>query len=614
MKRKSDKKIKVSLLPFKRVLICEKNSLLKDVLEKTNIKISFPCGGKGICGKCRVKIKGELFSPSEKEKELLSSLLKDGLRLACQTKIKGDIEVEIPISSFTPSLRILTQGEEEKLPIDSFIKKIYFSLPPPSLKDQVSDITRLKKSLSKQGFTSVNFRFDVIKKIPQIIREGKFNITTVLDGKKIIDIEKGDTRGKKFGLAFDIGTTSLVGILLDLTTGEKLATSSILNPQFSLGGDVISRISYIQSNSNGLKLLQSRVVGGINKIIEDITKTTKVKKENIYKACFVGNTVMQHLFLGINPLNLALYPYVPVVQDSVEVKASCLGIKINPLANLYVFPNIAAFVGGDTVGVILATQVYKNKDNEIILAVDIGTNGEIILAKKKHLIAASTAAGPAFEGARISHGMMAQRGAIEKVKLEKGKVIIGTIGGEKPQGICGSGLVDLISELYSEGIITPSGRMAPPEKINKFWRKRLIKKDTITRFTLTEGDSPIYLSQRDIREFQLAKGAIYAGIKILLKEFNVKEEQVSQVLLAGAFGNYINIKNAQKLHLIPDFPNAKVKNIGNAAIMGSMKALLSKKFREEAEEIPNLVDYVEIAAEPEFQNILAEAMFLGEKN
>jgi len=608
-----DKKIEVTFLPSgKKVTFYNKSISLKEAIKRAGINFPFPCGGKGLCGKCRVKITGKVNPPTAKEKETISHWLEKGYRLACQTTIKENVEVEIPVSSLISTLQILTEDSGEIPKVDPFIQKVYLPTSPPTLENQISDISRIKEQLKERGFNDLKVELDLIRKIPSILRKSKFKVTAVLNGKEIITVEKGDTRGEKFGLAFDIGTTTIVGTLIDLDTGDRVANKAILNPQIPYGDDVISRISYLQTNPKGLRELQKKIVGGINEIIQHLTETNGIRKDNIYEAIFLGNTVMQHFLAGINPLNLALYPYVPVVQESISIKSSRLGIKINPGTRVYIFPSIAAFVGGDTVGVILATGLHQ-VDKKIRLAVDIGTNGEIVISRNGKLVVASTAAGPAFEGARISQGMWAQKGAIEKVKLKEGEVMVEVIGGGEPQGICGSGLVDAVSELYREGIIDNSGRIKPRKEQSKLWQGRIKEENQNSKFILVErkDDVPIFISQKDIREFQLAKAAICAGIKILLKTLGIKEDEVEEVLIAGAFGNYINLQSAYRVGLFPFFPAAEVKAIGNAASMGAIKALICRACRHEAERIPSLAHYVELAAQPDFQNILAESLFLG---
>jgi len=614
MAENKKKNLQVSFLPSGKKVTFQKAISLREAIIKAKIDFSFPCGGNGLCGKCKVKVKGNTNPPSLKEKETIPEWLEKGYRLACQTILYGNAEVEIPVSSLISSLRILTEGSEEKFKVDPFVQKIYLSLPPPTLKDQISDVARIKRELRKKGFDQLKIDLRLIKKVPFILRDSQFKTTVVLNNKEIISLEEGDTRGKNFGLAFDVGTTTVVGSLIDLDTGNRIATKAILNPQTIYGDDVISRVSYLQNNSKGLLNLQRKIVGGINEIVDYLVNSTGVKRKNIYEITLVGNTVMQHLLSGVNPLNLALYPYVPVTQDPINLKSYRLGIKINPLANIYVFPNIAAFVGGDTVGVILATEMHKI-NNKTKLAIDIGTNGEIVLSHEGKLVAASTAAGPAFEGSRISHGMWAQDGAIEKVRLKDGEVIIDVIGGGRPTGICGSGLIDSISEFYKEGIIDRSGRIKPVKEQSRLWRNRIVEDEEGGRFILWEDGekSSIFISQKDIREFQLAKAAIYTGIKILLDKLEVKRENVEEVLIAGAFGNYINLESAYNVGLLPKFPNSKVKNVGNAAILGAIKALISRKSRQEAEEIPHLVHYVELAATTNFQDVLTDSIFLGEK-
>lgn len=614
MAENKKKNLQVSFLPSGKKVTFQKAISLREAIIKAKIDFSFPCGGNGLCGKCKVKVKGNTNPPSLKEKETIPEWLEKGYRLACQTILYGNAEVEIPVSSLISTLRILTEGSEEKFKVEPFVQKIYLSLPPPTLKDQISDVARIKRELRKKGFDQLKIDLRLIKKVPFILRESQFKTTVVLNNKEIINLEEGDTRGKNFGLAFDIGTTTVVGSLIDLDTGNRIATKAILNPQTIYGDDVISRVSYLQNNSKGLLNLQRKIVGGINEIVDYLVNSTGVKRENIYEITLVGNTVMQHLLSGVNPLNLALYPYVPVTQDPINLKSYRLGLKINPLANIYVFPNIAAFVGGDTVGVILATEMHKI-NNKTKLAIDIGTNGEIVLSHEGKLVAASTAAGPAFEGSRISHGMWAQDGAIEKVRLKDGEVIIDVIGGGRPTGICGSGLIDSISEFYKEGIIDRSGRIKPVKEQSRLWRNRIVEDEEGGKFILWEDGekSSIFISQKDIREFQLAKAAIYTGIKILLDKLEVKRENVEEVLIAGAFGNYINLESAYNVGLLPKFPNSKVKNVGNAAILGAIKALISRKSRQEAEEIPHLVHYVELAATTNFQDVLTDSIFLGER-
>lgn len=608
------RKVKIVFPEWQKTTYITSGTSLKEALKKARIQINFPCGGKGICGKCRIKLEGEA-SPLTLAEEKHLSHPEEGWRLACQTLIEGESRVEIHPLSLISFPKILTDKISRKITINPRIKKVHLSLPHPTLEDQVDDLSRVERSLGEKGISVPDSDLELIRKIPLFIRKADFKLTAVLSDGKLVEVEKGDTRGNSFGVAFDIGTTSIVGILVDLDTGEEVATNAILNPQLSWGEDIITRINFIQSHPDGLKILQKEVIQAINQIIQSLSKKAKVKRNHIYEATFVGNTVMHHFLLGINPLNLALYPYVPAIQKPVELKASHLGVRINRRGVLFIFPNVAAFVGGDAVGVILATSLFTQKDRKLRLAVDIGTNGEIILAKDGRMVCASTAAGPAFEGARISQGMRAEKGAIERVRLKEGRVKVGVIGGGRSRGICGSGLVDAVSELFKERIIDDSGRILFPP-LKKIWDQRVIRKEGSSGFLLVSekesaGRFSIILTQNDIRELQLAKGAIRAGIEILLKKLRLEEDQVNEVLLAGAFGNNIDPRSAQNIGLIPTLPKAKVKSVGNAASLGAIMALVSQESWREAEKISRNVEYVELAAFPNFQDALTRGMRIG---
>ncbi len=608
------RKVKVVFPGWQKTIYVTLGTNLKEALKRARIQISFPCGGKGICGKCRIKLEGRV-SPLTLAEEKHLSHLQERWRLACQTSIEGESRVEIHPLSLISFPKILTNKISRKITIDPRIKKVYLSLPHPTLEDQIDDLSRVERSLREKGISASDSDLELIRKIPLFIRKADFKLTAVLSDGKLVEVEEGDTRGNSFGVAFDIGTTSIVGILVDLDTGEEAATHAILNPQICWGEDIITRVNFIQSHPDGLKILQKKVIQAINQIIRTLSKKAKVKRDHIYEATFVGNTVMHHFLLGINPLNLALYPYVPAIQKSVELRASHLGVRINRRGGLFVFPNVAAFVGSDAVGVILATSLFTQRDKKLRLAVDIGTNGEIILAKGGRIVCASTAAGPAFEGARISQGMRAEKGAIERVRLREGRVKLGVIGGGKPRGICGSGLVDAVSELLKERIIDNSGRILFPP-LKKIWDQRVIRKEGSRSFLLvSEKESParfpVILTQKDVRELQLAKGAICAGIEILLKKLGLEEDQIDEVLLAGAFGSNIDPTSAQNIGLIPTLPKAKVRSVGNAASLGAIMALVSQESWREAEEISRNLEYIELAAFPNFQDALTRGMRIG---
>ncbi|MCK4309091.1 MAG: DUF4445 domain-containing protein, partial [Candidatus Atribacteria bacterium] len=583
--------------------------------------------GKGICGKCKVLVhKGISTIISIEEKFLSKEEIKEGFRLACQTKVFKDSIIEIPLeirldfnNVFSSKLKGDIHHIKKGFSIDSDLRKVFLNLEKPSLDDQRSDWERIKDGLSLKKIKNVsNLKIPVkiLKKIPNLIRKADFKVTVTILNNEIIDIEDGDTTKSRYGMAFDIGTTTLAGYLINLRTEKELSAVSKTNPQIIYGEDVISRIEFVQKQKNGLEKLQKEVVNALNEIIRETTQKAKINKKNIYETVIVGNTCMHHLFLGLNPINLAPSPYIPVIKENLSLKAKDIPeFVLDPNTNIYILPNISAFVGADIVGGILSTSMWR--EDKTVLFVDLGTNGEVVLSLNKKLWSCSTAAGPAFEGARISSGMRAAEGAIDKVKIDNKFIAYRVIKDVKVRGICGSGLIDLIAELLKLGLINKSGKLIDREEckpeLSEEIRKRIIRDKEGNKFLLAKSDEtivgkPIYLTQKDIREVQLAKAAIYTGIKILLKEVNISPEDIQEVLLAGAFGNFINKESARRIGLIPYLPLRKIKFIGNAAGTGAEIALLSKKMREVSQEISNKVKYVELSSRTDFQEEFIKAM------
>lgn len=412
---------------------------------------------------------------------------------------------------------------------------------------------------------------------------------------------------KALGVAFDIGTTSVVCYLLDLATGEELAHSSMLNPQSQFGADVISRCEY--AIANGVDKLSSVIRNALNDLIEEACQKAHVLPDSIYIATVVGNTCMHHLYLGIDPTPLTVVPYEAVVKDEMVVTPFEVGMNINPNGKVQILPNIAGFVGADTIGCLIATEFDELED--LSLMIDIGTNGEMVMGNKDHMIACSTAAGPAFEGAKIECGMRGKEGAIDHVKLEGKKIIAHVIDSFKAEGICGSGLMDAIAVFLDGGIIDESGKLFNPEKDDKNTASETLKeniskigtKDNILNFTLK---NKVYLSQKDIREVQLAKGAIAAGIELMAEKLGIKVTDIKKVMIAGAFGNYMDPHSACTIGLIPKALEEKIVMIGNAAGEGSKIATLSKEEFKRAQEIRNKVEFLELASSPNFQDTFVD--------
>jgi uncharacterized 2Fe-2S/4Fe-4S cluster protein (DUF4445 family) len=430
-------------------------------------------------------------------------------------------------------------------------------------------------------------------------------------------VEPGDTTRHLYGVAFDIGTTTVVAYLMDLTSGREIASASDLNPQGAYGEDLISRLSFTQEHPQGLEVLRQEIVALLNRLVEEAAARAGVRKEHIYEATVVGNVVMQHLFLGIDPQGLAAAPYAPVVRAGLSLRAEEVGLELVPQARVHLLPSIAGFVGADMVGVLLT--VLPQQSPEIQLIIDLGTNGEIALGSRERLLVCSTAAGPAFEGARIQHGMRSASGAIDRVRIGE-DVTCRVIDGGPALGICGSGLIDAVAGLLEQGLIDSSGRLLRdselPPTVSPKLRHRLkgsAEDGNGPRFVLVPQQlsgtgADIFLTQQDIRELQLAKGAIYAGIQVLKRELGIEDQDICRVLLAGAFGTYVNTANAQRIGLIPPVPRERVQAIGNAAGFGAQIALLSSPERRIAELAARRAEHVRLSGRPDFQDDFLRAL------
>ncbi|HAJ33945.1 MAG TPA: hypothetical protein DCK79_11450 [Candidatus Atribacteria bacterium] len=624
--------IKITFLPDKKNIKVNEGATILEALESVGININTPCGGKGICGKCKILINKGITTATLIEEELLSEEeIKEGFRLACQTKIFKDTIIEVALKIRLDFKKVFSsnlEGDIHRIKNNFFLcsnlKKVFLDLEKPSLADQRSDWERIKNGLSLkkiENISNLKVPVEILKKIPDLLRKSDFKITVTLQNNEIIDIESGNTTKNSYGIAFDIGTTTVAGYLVDLVIGEEISVVAKTNPQIIHGDDVISRIGFAQQHKKGLEKLQKEIVNTLNEIIKENTQKAKINRSNIYEVVIVGNTCMHHLLLGLNPSYIAPSPYIPVIKESLNLKAKDIPrLALEPTANVFILPNISAFVGADIVAGILGICMWKNE--KISLFIDLGTNGEVVLGSKKKMWTCSTAAGPAFEGARISSGMRAVEGAIDKVKIDNKSIDYRVIKDVKVRGICGSGLINLIAELLKLGLINKSGKLIDREEcspeLSEEIRKRIIKEQKANKFLLvkekeTENGKPIYLTQKDVREVQLAKAAIYTGIKILLREVNISPEDIQKILLAGAFGNFIDKESAIRIGLIPQLPLGRIKCIGNAAGTGAEVALLSERMREKCQKIAKKVKYIELSSRPDFQEEFTKAMFFNFK-
>lgn len=581
------------------------------IAEKAGVLVDGSCGGTGLCGKCKVRIISGRCNPlTEAEAALTSQEIARGYRLACKTIPEEDLVVELggahKGSGRKKSMAILPEGFT---PCPA-VRKQYFTVAKPTFQDQRSDLNRVLDALGPEELY-VDDR--LLPQLHKAVTKKKNGITAVMDGRRILALEDGDTTDRCYGLAVDIGTTTVVGMLWDLISGENIAVAARTNPQSLYGADVISRIQYCSEAEDHLGRMQRKVVDSINDMIAEMTLESGVDAASVYDMTVVGNTTMSHLFLGIPPQPLAKSPFAPVFCSAQDRTAQEIGIRVNPLANVHLLPNIAGHVGSDISSVMLATELRRRKG--LCLAIDIGTNGEILLSRDGEVLACSTAAGPAFEGAEIFMGMRAAEGAIERVSVKDGELVIGTIEDCVPVGICGSGLIDAVACLLECGIVDAAGRMRSREEAFVLGTapaiaERITQHEGKPAFILAETaeGTPVILTQNDIREVQLAKGAIRAGAATMLRMLGESEEALTEVILAGAFGNYIDKHSAAAIGLLPDVPPEKIRAVGNAAGAGACMALLSQESRKTVDDWVRDITHVELSCSEIFQDEYIQAM------
>jgi uncharacterized 2Fe-2S/4Fe-4S cluster protein (DUF4445 family) len=590
---------------------------LLDALEMIGLTVRSECGGRGICGKCKVIVNdlSSFTKATKAEKELVGSGLKSGRRLACECSAIADATVYVPEESRVTARKLLIEGTERSVEVEPTIRKVFIRVHKPSLQDIRSDLERLQEAIKEiYGIKAVDIDYQLLKKLPEVLRDSDWKATVaVRDEREIISIEKGDTTEKAYGIAVDIGTSKIIIYVSDLFSGKLIATNSVENPQIRYGEDIVSRILYASASHVRLKELQRPVVMCLNRMISETCRKSRLNPQYIYEMTVVGNTAMHHFFLGIQPKYLGLSPHVPAIADPFNEKARNLFPGMNPAANVYVFPIIAGFVGGDAVADIVSTGLYESDILSMVL--DIGTNTEVVIGDENGLVACSCASGPAFEGAHIKYGMKAERGAIEKLNIEpeERRVYFQTIGNVKPLGLCGSAIIDVIASLLKCRLIDANGTFAESS-----YTPRLKTVDGEKNFVLVskmEGASrDIVVTQKDIREVQLAKAAIYTGCYILMSKKGVKPRDIKKLYVAGAFGNYLNIENSKLIGMLPDIPSESITFVGNAAGAGARMALISKKLRQTSALVSKKVTYVELALQPNFQSEFTSAMFFPHRD
>lgn len=578
-----------------------------DALKSMGIPFRTECGGRGLCGKCKVIVKfGEVSQPTSTEKRLLSpEELASGYRLACQTLILGDARILIPPESRSRGIEAVASGKTRTLPLAPLARKVFVEVKPPSLENPQSDSEALISSLGKQR---LRLEYEVLKSLPVVLRNAGWKVTATLWREdKIIKVEGGDTSSENYGLAIDIGTTKVVLQLVDLSKYKTLAILSTENPQVVYGDDIISRIHAAVQDRRNLEDMRRLMARAINNLIKVAKTNSGISEHRISSAVVVGNTAMHHIFLGLDVTGLGFSPYVPAVRESLELPGTSLGLE--EVDYVYIPPNIAGYVGGDALADVVATGLHLKSEPSLL--VDIGTNTEIILNTGNRLLACSTPSGPAFEGGHIKHGMKAVTGAIKRVTIQGPEnVTYEVIGGEKPLGITGSGLINTIAELLRNGLLSNRG----------FFKKdirtpRIIdspngsgKEFIIAPASETATGRDITISEKDIGEVRLAKAAIYSGIAVLLSKADLKPEQLEEVLIAGSFGFNLDVESAIRIGLLPQIDPTKIKLVGNTAVEGAKLMLTSQQAVQEAERISRETTYIELTAAPEFKRIFSQSL------
>lgn len=586
---------KIDILPGDTVLTA---------LHRHGIEVPSFCGGAGTCGKCKILVEKGNGGPTCEERGFLTKEeLDKGIRLACYLPARSGLELKVDMQS---DMEILTCGVQVEAQLDPLARLCKVKVPQPALNGG-EDLASL---LLKQGsFTGISA--ECLPVLADATYGAELAATVI--GGQIVNLDSVDA-GEISGVAIDIGTTTIAAYLMDLNTGRELAVCSLANPQRRYGADVIARINYAQKQDLGVQELRTSLVGGLNMAIKRLCSTVSRSPNSIKAVTIAANTVMLHMLLGANALNIANAPFTPTFTGQLVLRPWELGLDMAPHGQVVLLPGVSGYVGADiTAGLLVSNFPRDAKWHGLFI--DIGTNGEIVLGNGVQAVACSTAAGPAFEGANIKHGMPSVVGAISRFCFAQGKAAYKVIGDSAPRGICGSGLLSIVAELLQQGFIEPNGSFLPKSRLAAWQRNLLTTVDGLPSFVVTPGtktnDEAIVLTQKDIRELQLAKGAIAAGVRVLMEETGISPEGIDQVVLAGGFGNSLSVEQAGVLGLIPRGLRDRVVKIGNGAGLGAKLVLLDRRYLRRAIELPGKIRYIELSAHSRFQTFFMEEMFFG---
>lgn len=618
-------KFTITFQPLNLTIETEAQSTVLDASRQNRLPLSAPCSGMGQCGNCLVQVIEPAGVPVSEEdrRHLSSSQLEQGYRLACRLLVSSDMTVRLPQAEYTGQSKLALVDLEVPLVPDTGLRKALFTPEESTLKNVKIPLAEALRQTLPPGRAAGPQSLELVKNFSGLVNKTDGDLTLVLERDTLAGVEAGDTREKMYGVAADIGTTTLALFLCDLADGSVLAKAARLNGQAAFGEDVMSRIGLCMEDPQAREKLTSIVQNELSQMAIKACAEAHVEPEQIYRWSVVGNTTMQHLFLGLDPSRLGVSPFLPAVNGSVEFAPRALGLTGSDFATGVFLPVVAGHVGADTVGVALAARL--DQCEALTLAVDLGTNGEIVLAERGRMLCSSTAAGPAFEGAKIRMGMRAIAGAIDRFRIEEDLSVHCHVIGEEdtaPQGICGSGLLDILSELLRIGLIDKTGRILGPDELEGSLSQALghrlsqgrhgqwafLVKEPGTEKEKISASIPVTISQQDIREIQLACGAISSGIQLMLELAGRKAEQIEAVLLTGAFGNFLHPASAIGSGLIRGVPVQRILTIGNAAGVGARAALCSRAELQRADTLAQRMEFVELAVQPEWNDRFTEAM------
>ena len=638
------KSYKVRFLPDDVEVEVEERETLLAAAMRAGVYLNASCGGEGTCGKCKVILESGSVE-AERGRHISEQEFAEGVRQACQSAVVSDVVVRVPVEMQLDRTvlgerrkgahagRTIPEHELEKLAtgwgFNPALRKLHVALPPPTKEDNISDVSRLLRELKKtHQIENISVDFRIMKTLPRDLREANWDVTATIvmtrtqpqlaefqrrgsRKPKLINIEPGDTVAEHYSVAVDVGTTTVCAQLLDLSAGSVLATASDYNRQVRYGDDVITRIEYCR-RKGGLEQLQKEIVTTINDLIDTLLERTGVRRERISHVAAAGNSTMTHILLGIEPKYLRESPYTPAANFLPPVRAIHLGMNVAGHVHLYTFPMVASYVGGDIVSGILGSGVYQRSG--ISLYIDLGTNGEIVIGNRDWLVTASCSAGPAFEGGGIEHGMRAARGAIERIRINPStcEPMIITVGNAKPRGICGSGLINIVAELFETGIIDQNGKFNADSRCSS-QRVRVV--DGTYEYVIcwaqeSQTGKDIVITEPDIDNLIRAKAAMYAGCKTLLESVKMTPNDIDEVIIAGAFGDYIDLDSSMTIGLLPELPEEKFVFIGNGSLLGARLVSFSNEMLDDGERIARMMTNFELSENLSFMDEYTAALFL----